>query len=65
MGSVIEKESLTIVYSAMGWIRAMRGHIGLDSKLKFRDGDEENIIFQPLTRIVTMPQQIRGLLNAN
>ncbi len=45
MDSVLEKEPITVVYSTMGWIRAMRGHIGLDSKLKFRDGDQENIIF--------------------
>ncbi len=45
MESVIEKEPLTIVYSAMGWIRAMRGHIGLDSKFKFRDGDQANSVF--------------------
>ena len=45
MDSVVEKEPLTIVYSSMGWIRAMRGHIALDSNLKYRDGDERNIIF--------------------
>ncbi len=45
MDVFLEKETLTIVYSAMGWIRAMRGHIALDSKLKFRDGDKSNIIF--------------------
>ncbi len=45
MESAIEKEPITVVYSAMGWIRAMRGHIDLGSKLKFRDGDKENIMF--------------------
>ena len=43
--SNIEKEAVTIVYSSMGWIRAMRGHISLDSEFKYRDGDEANIIF--------------------
>ena len=45
MESVLEKEPVTVVYSAMGWIRVMRGHVALDSDLKFRDGDERNIIF--------------------
>jgi len=45
MESAIEKEPITIVYSSMGWIRTMRGHISLDSELKFRDGDGPNIIF--------------------
>ncbi len=43
--SFVEKEPLTIVFSTMGWIRAMRGHLALDSELKFRDGDGENIRF--------------------
>ena len=45
MDSVIEKEPLTIIFSDMGWIRAMRGHVALDTNLKFRDGDKGNIIF--------------------
>ena len=45
MDSVVEKEPVTIVFSAMGWIRSMRGHLALDSDLKFRDGDKSNIIF--------------------
>ena len=45
MDSVVEKEPLTIIFSDMGWIRAMRGHIALDSEIKFRDGDKESIIF--------------------
>ena len=38
--AMIEKEPITVVCSAMGWIRAMKGHIALDSELKFKDGDE-------------------------
>ena len=45
MDSAIEKEPVTIIFSSMGWIRAMRGHIALDSSLKFRDGDKGSIIF--------------------
>ncbi len=47
--AMIEKEPITIVCSAMGWIRAMKGHIALDSELKFKDGDEGRFIFHAQT----------------
>ena len=43
--SAFEREPITIVYSKMGWIRAMKGHIDLNSDLKFRDGDGPNVLF--------------------
>ena len=37
----IEKEPLTIILSAMGWIRAAKGHLDLNNlDLKFKEGDE-------------------------
>ncbi len=42
--AMIEREPITIVCSAMGWIRAMRGHIDLGSELKFKDGDGPRFI---------------------
>ncbi|HOY47492.1 MAG TPA: DNA topoisomerase IV subunit A [Alphaproteobacteria bacterium] len=37
----IEKEPLTIILSTMGWIRAAKGHLDLNSlDLKFKEGDE-------------------------
>ncbi|MBN1324834.1 MAG: DNA topoisomerase IV subunit A [Alphaproteobacteria bacterium] len=37
----IEKEPMTIILSTMGWIRAAKGHLDLDSlDLKFKEGDE-------------------------
>lgn len=42
--SMIEKEPVTIVCSDKGWIRALKGHIALDSDLKFKDGDEGRFI---------------------
>lgn len=37
----IEKEPLTIILSAMGWIRAAKGHLDLGAlDLKFKEGDE-------------------------
>ncbi len=47
--AMIEKEPVTIVCSAMGWIRAMKGHIALDSALKFKDGDAGRFIFHAQT----------------
>jgi len=37
----IEKEPMTIILSTMGWIRAAKGHMDLNSlDLKFKEGDE-------------------------
>ena len=38
--AMIEREPITVVCSRMGWIRAMKGHLALDSEFKFKDGDE-------------------------
>ena len=37
--AMIEREPVTVVLSAMGWIRALRGHLAPDAELKFKDGD--------------------------
>jgi len=47
--AMIEKEPVTVVCSAMGWIRAMKGHIALDGNLKFKDGDEGRFVFHAST----------------
>ncbi len=47
--AMIEKEPITIVCSAMGWIRAMKGHLALDGELKFKDGDGPRFIFHGQT----------------
>ena len=43
--SFIERENVTIICSAKGWIRAMRGHIADDpagrAAVKYKEGDEE------------------------
>ena len=36
---MIEREPITVVCSQMGWIRAMKGHVDLNTEMKFRDGD--------------------------
>ncbi|MFS4437901.1 DNA topoisomerase IV subunit A [Paracoccaceae bacterium GXU_MW_L88] len=47
--AMIEKEPVTIVCSANGWIRAMKGHIALDQELKYKDGDEGRFVFHAQT----------------
>lgn len=39
MDAMIEKEPVTVILSAKGWIRAARGHVPLDQEWKFKDGD--------------------------
>jgi topoisomerase-4 subunit A len=47
--AMIEREPVTVVCSAMGWIRAMKGHIDLSQELKFKDGDEGRFVFHAQT----------------
>jgi len=47
--AMIEREPITVVCSEMGWIRAMKGHIALDSDLKFKDGDGPRFLFHAET----------------
>jgi topoisomerase IV subunit A len=37
--AMIEKEPVTVILSAKGWIRAARGHLPLEQDWKFKDGD--------------------------
>ncbi|MFK7869728.1 MAG: DNA topoisomerase IV subunit A [Roseobacter sp.] len=47
--AMIDREPVTIVCSAMGWVRAMTGHIDLTRELKFKDGDGPRFIFHAET----------------
>ncbi|MDG4649067.1 DNA topoisomerase IV subunit A [Roseibacterium sp. SDUM158017] len=47
--AMIEREPVTVVCSAMGWIRAMKGHIDLGQELKYRDGDAGRFVFHAET----------------
>ena len=47
--AMIEREPITVVCSKQGWIRAMKGHIALDSELKFKDGDAGRFILHAET----------------
>ena len=37
--ATIEREPVTIVCSEKGWVRAMRGHVGADVDIKYKEGD--------------------------
>ena len=47
--AMIEREPITVVCSAQGWLRAMKGHIALDSDLKYKDGDTGRFVFHAET----------------
>ncbi|MHA1529223.1 MAG: DNA topoisomerase IV subunit A, partial [Alphaproteobacteria bacterium] len=47
--ALIEREPITVVCSAQGWIRAMKGHAALDSELKYKDGDSGRFVFHAQT----------------
>ncbi len=39
LDAMIEKEPVTVILSAKGWIRAAKGHLPLDGDFKFKEGD--------------------------
>ncbi|KIT17986.1 DNA topoisomerase IV subunit A [Jannaschia aquimarina] len=47
--AMIEREPITVVCSAMGWIRALSGHQPLDKDLKYKDGDGPGFVLHAET----------------
>jgi topoisomerase IV subunit A len=51
--AVIERENITVICSAKGWIRAMRGHItdvpAARALIKYKEGDEERFMLNAET----------------
>ena len=47
--SMIDKEPITVICSENGWIRAMKGHVALDSEVKYKDGDGPRFMFHAQT----------------
>jgi topoisomerase-4 subunit A len=41
---MLPREPVTVVCSRMGWIRAMKGHLGADAAIKYKDGDEARFV---------------------
>jgi len=46
---LVEKEPITVICSAKGWIRAMKGHEVDPKELKYKDGDREGFVFPAMT----------------
>ena len=40
-----EKEPITVICSANGWVRSMKNHVDLEQEFKFKDGDEKAFAF--------------------
>ena len=40
----IPKEPITVVLSEKGWIRTMKGHLGRDADIKYKEGDRERFL---------------------
>lgn len=49
MDAMIEKEPVTVILSARGWIRAAKGHVSLDGDFKFKEGDGPAFAFHAQT----------------
>jgi len=47
--AMIEKEPITVICSEKGWIRAMKGHVAIDDKIKYKDGDKAKFGFAAYT----------------
>ena len=42
--TLVEREPVTIVCSDKGWIRALKGHLGDDADLKYKEGDHARFL---------------------
>lgn len=47
--AMIEKEPITVILSAKGWIRAMKGHGIQQADLKYKEGDREQFVLEAQT----------------
>ncbi|HMM13419.1 MAG TPA: DNA topoisomerase IV subunit A [Parvibaculum sp.] len=47
--AMIEREPVTIVCSAKGWIRSMKGHLAPDAEIKYKEGDGERFVLHAET----------------
>jgi topoisomerase-4 subunit A len=46
---LVEREAITIICSEKGWIRAMKGHLELDTEFKYKEGDGPGFILHAET----------------
>ena len=47
--AMIEKEPITVICSDKGWVRAMKGHVVIDDKIKYKEGDKAKFGFSAYT----------------
>ncbi len=47
--ALVEREPITVVLSAKGWVRALKGHVSLDSDIKYKEGDSPRWVFHAET----------------
>ena len=47
--AMIEKEPITVICSAKGWVRAMKGHGNSTKGLKYKDGDKDKFAIEVQT----------------
>ena len=45
----LAKEPITIILSEQGWVRSQKGHLGIETDLKYREGDKEYFKVHALT----------------
>jgi len=45
----VEKEPITVILSEKGWIRAVKGHLAEDAELKFKEGDQLDLLVHAQT----------------
>jgi topoisomerase-4 subunit A len=45
----LEREPITVILSAKGWIRALKGHVPLENEQKFKEGDSLRIMLHAET----------------
>jgi len=49
MEAMVEREAVTVVCSAKGWVRALKGHVAADDEIKFKEGDRPRFHLQAET----------------
>ncbi len=47
--ALVEREPITVICSAKGWIRAVKGHAGADAAVRYKEGDRERFRFHAET----------------
>jgi topoisomerase-4 subunit A len=38
--ALVEREPITAILSEKGWVRALKGHVGADAEMRFKEGDK-------------------------